>query len=328
MMNRHRRRVLALGLSLAAAGVACPVLAQGTYPVKPITIVVAYPAGGDTDALARMFAEKLQERLKQPVLIDNKPGASGVIGSAYVGKAAPDGYTLLLAPNTFAIAQFVLKTSGSSSYDVLGGFTPIIEADTLPMFLVASAASPYKSVKDVIEASKKGDLSYATPGSGSPMHILGEMVNKSTGATVVHVPYRGVAPAINDVLGGQVPLTYITLGPVAPHLPGGKLRLLAVASKQRSPLAPQVPTFAELGYPGLDVEGFHGLFAPKGTPAEVVKLLNAQMNEIIRLPDIQPRMNTWGAIPTGGTPQALQATLADTYGRFGKLIKDMHIQAE
>lgn len=332
MKNPTRRHLLASGLSVAAvaglAGLPGAAFAQAAYPAKPITIVVAYPAGGDTDALARMFAEKLQERLKQPVLIDNRPGASGVIGSAYVGKAAPDGYTLLLAPNTFAIAQFVLKTSGTSSYDVLGGFTPIIEADTLPMFLVASAASPYKSVKDVIEASKTGDLSYATPGTGSPMHILGEMVNKSTGAKVVHVPYRGVAPAINDVLGNQVPLTYITLGPVAPHLPGGKLRLLAVASKKRSPLAPDTPTFAELGYPGLEVEGFHGLFAPKGTPAAVVKLLNAQMNEIIKLPDVQPRMNTWGALPTGGTPDDLQATVAEAYNRFGKLIKEFGIQAE
>ena len=275
-----------------------------------------------------MFAEKLQERLKQPVLVDNRPGASGVIGSSYVSKAAPDGHTLLLAPNTFAIAQFVLKTSGSSSYDVLNGFAPIIEADTLPMFLVASASSPYKSVKDVVEASKKGELSYATPGSGSPMHVLGEMANKATGAKIAHVPYRGVAPAINDVLGGQVPLTYITLGPVAPHLPGGKLRLLAVASKKRSPLAPDTPTFAELGYPGLDVEGWHGLFAPKGTPAAVVKLLNAHMNEIIKLPDVQPRMNTWGALPTGGTPEALQATVAESYDRFGKLIKEFGIQAE
>lgn len=328
MMNIARRRTLALGLGLAAATLAGPSLAQSAYPSKPVTIVVAYPAGGDTDALARMFAEKLQERLKQPVLVDNKPGASGVIGSSYVAKAAPDGYTLLLAPNTFAIAQFVLKTSGTSSYDVLNGFTPIIEADTLPMFLVASSSSPYKNVKDVVEASKKGELSYASPGSGSPMHVLGEMANKSTGAKVVHVPYRGVAPAINDVLGGQVPLTYITLGPVAPHLPGGKLRLLAVASKERSPLAPDVPTFAEQGYKGLDVEGWHGLFAPKGTPADLVALLNKHMNEIVRLPELQSRIAQWGAIPTGGTPQQLQATVTETYNRFGKLIKDFGIQAD
>ena len=328
MMNIARRRALALGLGLAAASLATPSLAQQSYPNKPVTIVVAYPAGGDTDALARMFAEKLQERLKQPVLVDNKPGASGVIGSSYVAKAAPDGYTLLLAPNTFAIAQFVLKTSGSSSYDVLNGFTPIIEADALPMFLVASANSPYKSVKDVVDASKKSELSYASPGSGSPMHVLGEMTNKATGAKVVHVPYRGVAPAINDVLGGQVPLTYITLGPVAPHLPGGKLRLLAVASKQRTPLAPDVPTFTELGYKGLEVEAWHGLFAPKGTPADVVALLNKHMNEIVRLPDLQPRIATWGAIPTGGTPQALQAQVTETHNRFGKLIKEFGIQAD
>jgi tripartite-type tricarboxylate transporter receptor subunit TctC len=333
MMNFARRRALAigLGLGLAAATLAGPSLAQQpaqAYPTKPITLVVAYPAGGDTDALARVFAEKLSARIGQPVVVDNRPGASGVIGSAYVSKAAPDGYTLLLAPNTFAIAQFVLKTNGASSYDVLGGFTPIIEADRLPLFLVASPSTGFKTFKDAIDAAKTKELAYASPGSGSPMHILGEMVNKAAGVKIMHVPYRGVAPAVNDVLGGQVPLTYITLGPVAPHLPDGKLRLLAAASEGRSPLAPTVPTLQELGYKDLVFDGWHGLFAPKGTPADVVKVLNGHMNEILKMSDVVPKMTTLGAIPTGGTPDALAKTVASDHQRFGKLIKDFGIQAD
>ena len=328
MMNIARRHALAFGLGLAAATLATPSLAQPSYPSKPITIVVAYPAGGDTDALARVFAEKLQSRLGQPVVVDNKPGASGVIGSAYVSKAAPDGYTLLLAPSTFAIAQFVLKTTGSNSYDVLNGFTPIIEADRLPLFLVASPSTGFKTFKDAVDAAKKKELPYASPGTGSPMHILGEMVNKAAGTKMMHVPYRGVAPAVNDVLGGQVPMTYITLGPVAPYLPENKLRVLAAASESRSPLAPNVPTLVELGYKDLVVDAWHGLFAPKGTPAEVVKVLNGHMNEILKMSDVQPRMTVLGATPTGGAPDVLSKTVAADYQRFGKLIKDFGIQAD
>ena len=186
MMKSSRRQALALAASLAAAGAAGPLWAQA-YPAKPITIVVAYPAGGDTDALARLFAEKLSARVGQPVVIDNRPGASGVIGSSHVAKAPADGYTLLLAPSTFSIAQLVLKTGGSSSYDVLHGFTPIVQTGTLPLFLVASERSGFKSFKEV-QAAKGQSLSYASPGSGSPMHLLGELVNKSAGLSLGHVP--------------------------------------------------------------------------------------------------------------------------------------------
>src|SRR4051812_12436052 len=250
MMKTTRRQALAFALSLAAAVCVGPTWAQA-FPSKPVTIVVAYPAGGDTDALARLFAEKLSNRIGQPVVVDNRPGASGVIGSNYVAKAPADGYTLLLAPSTFSIAQLVLKTNGSAGYDVLNGFTPIIETGTLPLALVASSASGIRTFKDVAVAAKAQPLTFASPGSGSPMHILGEMVNKATGMDIRHVPYRGVAPAVNDVLGGHVPLTYITLGPVEPYLPNGKMVVLAVADQKRSALAPNVPTFQELGVKGV-----------------------------------------------------------------------------
>ena len=210
MMKKTRRQALALALSIAAAASAGPVWAQG-FPSKHITLVVAYPAGGDTDALARLFAEKLSTRIGQPVVVDNRPGASGVIGSSYVAKAPADGYTLLLAPSTFSIAQLVLKTNGSSSYDVLNGFMPIIQTGTLPLALVASTAAGIKSFKDLPAAAKAQPLSYASPGSGSPMHILGEMVNKAAGLNIRHVPYRGVAPALADLIGGQVQVLFDTM---------------------------------------------------------------------------------------------------------------------
>ncbi|MEJ8857926.1 tripartite tricarboxylate transporter substrate binding protein [Variovorax robiniae] len=325
-MKASRRQVLALALSAAAAGAAAPAVAQG-YPSKPITLVVAYPAGGDTDALARLFGEKLSSRLGQPVVVDNKPGASGVIGSSFVARAPADGYTLLLAPSTFSIAQLVLKP-GSAGYDVLNGFTPIIETGTLPLVLVASSGSGLKTFKDVATAAKSGPLSYASPGSGSPMHILGELVNKAAGIDLRHVPYRGVAPAVNDVLGGHVPLTYITLGPVAPYLPAGKMVPLAVADSKRSPLAPNVPTFEELGYKGLQVGAWHGLFGPKGMPVDIVKTLNAHFNEILKMPDVVARMETLGAIPLGGSPETLAKTNAADFERLGKVIKDLGIQAD
>ena len=327
MMKQSRRQVLALALSAAAAFAAAPALAQ-SYPSKPITLVVAYPAGGDTDALARLFGEKLSTRLGQPVVVDNRPGASGVIGSSYVAKAPADGYTLLLAPSTFSIAQLVLKTSSSAGYDVLNGFTPIIETGTLPLLLVAGSGAGMKTFKDVAAAAKTQSLSYASPGSGSPMHILGELVNKTVGIDLHHVPYRGVAPAVNDVLGGHVPLTYITLGPVAPYIPGAKMVPLAVADSKRSPLAPNVPTFEELGYKGLEVGAWHGVFGPKGMPADVVKTLNAHFNEILKMPDVVSRMATLGAIPLGGAPETLAKTNAADYERFGKVIKDLGIQAD
>ncbi len=319
-------RSLMLGLGLV--GAASAALAQGNWPSKPITIVVAYPAGGDTDALARVFAEKLAPRLGQPVLVDNKPGASGVIGSAFVGKAQPDGYTLLLAPNTFAMAQLVLKTSPQAGYDVTNGFTPIIQTGAQPLFIAAGPGTKAKSLKEAMEESKKGELAYASPGSGSPMHVLGEMFNKSAGANFRHVPYRGVAPALTDIAGGHVPLTWMTYGPIAPYIADGKMRLFAVAQAQRSPLAPDVPTLAELGYKNVEVTAWNGLYGPKGLPPEIVKTLNTQLNDIIKMPDVVAKMKTLGTIPVGGAPEVLAKTTAADLERFTRVVKELGIQAD
>lgn len=298
------------------------------WPTKPVTIVVAYPAGGDTDALARVFAEKLAPRLGQPVVVDNRPGASGVIGSNYVGKSAPDGYTLLLAPNTFTMAQLVLKTSPAAGYDVRS-FTPIIQPGTQPLFLVSGPGTQAKTLKDAVAASKSKDgLAYASPGSGSPMHVLGEMFNKATGAGFRHIPYRGVAPALTDVAGGHVPLTWMTYGPVEPYLAEGKMRLLGVAQAERSPLAPDAPTLAEQGYKGVEVSAWNGLYGPKGLSPEIVKTLNQHLNEIIRMPDVSAKMKLLGVLPLGGSPDVLAKTTLGDLERFTRIIKDLNIQAD
>lgn len=327
-MIRYRRQALLLAasacLALSAAG---SVMAQ-TYPSKPITIVVAYPAGGDTDAMARLYAEKLSTRLSQPVVVDNRPGASGTIGASYVSKAHPDGYTLLMAPSTFSIAQQVLKAGTATSYDEINGFTPVMLTSVQPLFIATGSGVAVKDLKDLVAQSKTKPLTYASPGSGSPMHILGEMFNKSAGVKIGHVPYRGVAPAITDVLGGHVPVVLTTYGPAAPYLANGKMNLLAVADPQRSVLAPNVPTLAELGYKDVEVGAWQGIFAPKGLSPEVTKTLNTHFNEILKMPDVVSRMAVLGALPAGGEPARLAQVNARDYTRFGKVIKELGIQAD
>ena len=317
------RATLLAGVAAAAGGA----WAQPAWPAKPISIVVAYPAGGDTDAVARLLAEKLSTRLKQPVLVDNRPGASGVIGSSFVGKALPDGYTLLMAPSTFTMAQLVLKTGPGSSYDVRA-FTPIFQVGAQPLFLVAGGGTKLQSVSDAVRAGKSAPLTYASPGSGSPMHVLGEMFNKAAGTSFKHVPYRGVAPALTDVVGGHVPLTWITYGPVEPYLKDGKIRLLGVAQAERSALAPSVPTLAEQGVAGVGVTAWNGLYGPKGLPANVTQTLNKHLNEIIREPEVAQRMRTLGMIPVGGTPETLSKTTIADLERFTQVVKDLGIQAD
>jgi tripartite-type tricarboxylate transporter receptor subunit TctC len=326
-MKITRRLALAATVSAAALAVAAPAIAQAPWPSKPITIVVAYPAGGDTDAMARLYAEKLSARLGQPVVVDNKPGASGIIGNSFVAKAAPDGYTLLMTPSTFSIATLVVKTGAGNGYDVLNDFTPIVLTGTQPLFLVAGS-NQGKDLKEVVAAAKAKPLTYASPGSGSPMHILGEMFNKAAGVKVSHVPYRGVAPAVNDVLGGHVPLTWITWGPVAPYVASGKMVPIAVADSVRSPLAPNVPTLAELGIKGVEVGAWQGLMAPKGLPPEIARRLNAHMNEILKMPDVAVKMKVFGGLPAGGDAARLAKVNADDHARFSNIIKDFGISAE
>ncbi len=319
-------------LAAVAAGAVCaaPALVQAqAYPNKQINIIVSFPPGGDTDALARVFAEKLAARTGQSVVVETKTGASGTIGNSYVAKAAPDGYTLLFTPNTFATAPLVLKPGTGATYDPLNDFTPIVLAGTSSLFLVVNTASGIKSVSELVVAAKSGKVTnYASPGSGSPMHILGAMFNKATGTNVAQIAYRGSGPAIVDLVGGQIPMMYTTLGPVAQHIATGKLVNLAVADAKRSPLAPNVPTLAEAGVKDVEVGAWQGFMGPKGLSADVVKVINGHMNEILKMPDVLARMTTLALLPVGGEPAALARINADHHSRYGKVIKEAGIQAD
>jgi tripartite-type tricarboxylate transporter receptor subunit TctC len=303
-------------------------LAQA-WPAKTVTLIVSYPPGGDSDALARVFAEKLGQRIGQQVVVENRPGASGTIGNALVAKAAPDGYTLLWTPSTIATATLVLKAGTGAQYDVLNDFTPVFHAGNQSLFVVVNTASGITNLKDMVSAVKAGKLpTYASPGSGSPMHILGEMFNKSAGVKIQQVPYRGSAPAITDLVGGHVNMSYTTLGPVTPHVLTGKLRTLAVADSKRSPLAPEVPTLAELGFRDSEIGAWQGVFAPKGLSADIVRTLNGHFNEILKMTDVQARMTQLALVPLGGEPAALGRALSNDHDRYGKVIKEFGIQAD
>ena len=325
-MQANRRLILAA--AAASTLIAAPALAQ-TYPAKTITVVVAYPPGGDTDAIARMLSEKLSQRLKQPVVIDNKPGAGGTIGNSFVGRANPDGYTLLFTPSPFTTAPMVMKLPPNASYDVLNGFEPIIKTATQPLVLVANPGAGVKTIPDMVAAAKSGKaLSYASPGAGSPMHVIAEWLNHAAGVKITHVPYRGVGPSVTDVVAGHVNTAWVTLGPVTQYFAQGRLVPLAIGDVKRSPLAPNIPTLVEHGYKDVVVGAWNGFFAPKGTPADVVKLLNGHLNEILKAPEVVEKLATFGALPAGGAPEVLGKTNAAEYDVMSRITKELGITAD
>ena len=322
------RRQLVIAALAACASVSSPSFAQ-TWPAKPVTIVVSYPPGGDTDAIARLFADRLSQRIKQTVLVENRPGAGGTLGNTYVGRAPADGYTLLFTPNPFTTAPMVMNLPAASSYDVLNGFEPVIKTATQPLVLVAHPSAGFRTVQEMVAQSKAGKaLNYATPGAGSPMHIVAEWLNKSAGVKLAHVPYRGVGPAVTDVTAGHVQTAWVTLGAVSQYVNTGRLIQLTIADAQRSPLAPSVPTLVEAGYKDVVVGAWNGFFAPKGTPAEVVRALNVHFNEIIKAPDVVEKLAAFGALPAGGGPEVLARTNASEYEAMGKIIRELGIKAE
>ena len=329
-----KRRKLVASLACAAAALVSPFIAgqaaaQAAYPSKPITMVVSYPAGGDSDSLARLYAEKLTAKLGQNVIVENRPGASGTIGNAFVAKAPADGYTLLFTPNTISIATLVLKPGSGAAYDALNDFTPIIQACNQSLFMVSSVSSGLTNVKGVVEAAKANKLKgYGSPGSGSPMHILGELFNSAAGVKIQQIPYRGSAPSVIDLLGGQIPFIYTTIGSVQQHVASGKLAVVAVADAQRTPLLPNVPTIAEAGFKDVNVGAWQGLMGPKNLPADIVKTLNTAMNDILKMPDVIARMTTLGGIAVGGEPAVLARSNIADHTRYAKVIKEFGIQAD
>ena len=324
MISRRMSFLTALALAVLAGPPS--VLAQ-SWPTKPVTLVVSYPAGGDTDAVARLYAEKLSTRLGQPVIVDNRPGASGMIGDKAVANAANDGYTLLFTPSQFASAHHVVKST-TVARDPVADFTPIIEAGYISLVLVTSPSSGIKDVKQIVTDAKNGRaLTYGSPGTGSPMQFVGEMLNKAAGTKLSHVAYRGVAPSVVDALGGHIPLVWATPGTVIQHIQSGRLVALAVSDPVRSKLFPNVPTLLEAGYPVV-LKAWLGLLGPKGLSPEIVRVVNTHMNEIIGMPDVQSKMASLGVLPEGGTPAKFAQAIAEDDQKFSVMAKEFAIRAD
>lgn len=320
-----RRRLLAM---CAASLVACPALAQEWPAGKLITYVVPYPAGGGTDVLGRNIAQRLGPALGTNVIVDNKPGATGTIGAAFVARAQPDGLTLLgttIGPQ--AIAPHLL---GKLPYDPIAGFEPVITLGTIPHILVVGAGQPFRTVADLVAAGKAqpGRLAFASGGNGTILQMQAELLQQQTGARFIHVPYKGDTPALQDTLGGQVQFMFAPAAAALPHIQAGKLRALAVTSAARLPALPQVPTMGEAGFKDFVVEQWHAVFAPAKTPAATVQRLNAEIGKVLKDPAITALAEKLGITLAGGTPRQLGALQKADSAKWAKVIRDGNIKAD
>jgi len=327
-MQVARRTLIAASLSaLALSAIVLPAQAEDKWPSKPITYVVPFPAGGTTDILARLIGQKLGPALGTNVIIDNRPGAGGNIGSELVARAAPDGYTIMGGTiSSHSINASLYKLS----YDPLKSFAPITLIGTNANVLVVNPASPFKSVKELIAAAKAkpASLSFASAGNGTSQHLSAELFKTMTGIDMVHIPYKGSAPAIQDVIGGQVPLMFDTTVVAGPFIQSGKVRPLAVTSAKRVASMPDVPTMAEAGVPGYEVVSWQAMFAPAGTPPAIVQRLQTEVAAILKQPDVQERLAKLGVEPSGMAPQQLAEFQAAEIAKWAKVVKAANVKVD
>lgn len=320
----RRRAALGLLLLAATAGVTAPSAAQPAgYPSRPVRFVVPYPPGGPTDLMARLLQPELQQRLGVPVIIDNKAGAGGNVGSAEVARQAPaDGHTLLLAASgPMAVNQSLYKTM---PFDALTDLAPVVQISSFPLVLEVHPALGPKTLKDFIAQSKArpDDFSYASAGNGTPQHLAGEIYAKAQSLKLSHVPYKGAGPALNDVLGGQVKVMFDIVASSLPHLQAGKLVPLAVTSAQRSPMLPNVPTMAEAGLPNVEITAWHGIAVRAGTPRPIVDRLNAAVNDAFKNPAFRKKWEELGTPVVGGTPEQFGQLIRTETVRLGRVVKE------
>ncbi|MBK7529488.1 tripartite tricarboxylate transporter substrate binding protein [Piscinibacter sp.] len=317
------RRSLA---SLIAVAACLPFTAVAQeWPAKPIRIVVPFAAGGTSDILARALGERLQAALKQTVIIDNKAGAGGVIGADSVAKSAPDGTTFLLG--TIASHAINPVLNPKMPYDAAKDFAPVILLGSISNVLLVGSDQPYKNVKELIAAVKaKPGMPFASAGQGSSQHMSGEAFRLLAGVELTHVPYKGSAPAIQDVIGGQIPMSFETATVALPHIQSGKVRALAVTSARRSKVLPDTPTLQEAGVAGFDVSSWQALYAPAGTPAAIVKRLNAEIEKIIAEPEMKARMDGLGLDHSPNTPEQFTAFGQSELVKWAKIVKDGNVK--
>ncbi len=325
-MSDTRKRVLirasfAAGTLGLLTSIAPGALAQ-SYPSKPITLVVPFTVGGTTDILARLVGQQLSERLKQRVIVENRPGAGANIGTAQVARAAPDGYTLLMGTiGTHAINQSLYK---NLTFDPIKDFAPVTRVAMVPNVLVVNPSLPVKSVQELIAYGKAnpGKLTFASAGSGSSIHLSGELFKSMTGVNMLHVPYKGSSPAVTDLIGGQVTTMFDNLPSSMPHIKSGKLRAVAVTSAKRSPSLPDVPTVAEAGLSGYEATSWFGILAPAGTPAPIINQLNTQIVQALSDPEVRKQMAEQGAEPHPEKPDEFAAFIGSETAKWAKVVKD------
>jgi len=299
----------------ATAAVAQP------YPSKPTRMIVPYPPGGSADILARAIGAKVGEGLGQPVVIDNRPGAGTIIGTEATAKAAPDGYTFMLG--TVSSHAINPALNPKLPFDPVKDFTPLALVASIPFAMIVHPSVPAKSVREFVALakSKPGQLNYSSAGNGTSNHLAGELLKSMAGINIVHVPYKGSAPALNDLIAGQVSLMFDLVLTAAPHIKSGAARGLAVTGAQRSAVLPDLPTVAESGLPGYEVSAWFGIFAPAGLPQPVAKRLNAEFVKVMREPDLKQRLASLGADPLTSTPEEFSTYLRSEIDKWAKVVK-------
>jgi tripartite-type tricarboxylate transporter receptor subunit TctC len=324
-MFRFSRRAIFAALALSACTTA---FSQTAYPDKPIRLVVPYPPGGFTDILGRQLATQLQTRLGQNVIVDNKGGGGSTIGSAMVARAPADGYTLLLVAPDLAINESLMASR--LSYDARKDFSPVIRAAWSPMVLVAHPSVPAKNVSEFLALAKArpGKINFASGGIGTGAHLALELFKTRAGVDLTHVPYKGNGPATSDLLGGQVSAMFLQYAVAKPHVASGKLVMLATPSGKRSLAIPDVPTIAESGLPGFDVEPWFGIVAPAGTPAVIVNRLNAEIGKIMQQNDVKDMLAGVGAAPSVSTPQEFGKFIDSEISRWAEVVKASGAKAD
>lgn len=317
--------VLSLCASFATATAAS---AQSSYPAKPLRLVLGFPAGTNVDVLARPIAQRMTELLGQPVIVDNRPGATGLIANEFVAKAPPDGYTLLVAPGSSLTSTPHLKLK--MPYDALKDFAPIIQINSFPQVLIVNPVVPAKTVKELIAIarSRPGVLTFGSSGTGSAFHLAGELFKTMAGIDMLHVPYKGGNVALTDLLGGRIDLMFYSLAIANPHINAGKLRALAVTGLKRDPLQPKLPTIDESGLKDYEITGWHGFLAPAGTPREIVGRLNATVAKVLGTSEIRELWASQGMEVVVNTPEQFAQRIRADYVKYGAIVKKVGITPE
>jgi tripartite-type tricarboxylate transporter receptor subunit TctC len=317
--------------SVALAGFALTTslaVAQGNWPNRAISLVVPYPPGASTDFIGRLIRDPLEEQLKVPVVVENRPGAGGTTGAAQVAKAAPDGYTFMVTVN--APVTMNAHMQKNFPFDPMKAFTPVIKVADVVMTLAVNAKLPVNNVQELIDYAKKNPdqkMSFGSAGIGSAHHIAGELLKQKTGINMVHVPYRGGGPAIADLVAGHIPISFGTTPAVLPQAQAGTIRIVGLVEQKRSPDLPDIPTISET-VPGVFTFNWLGVFAPLGTPKPIVDRVNAIISETIKRPDVIAKLKTQGATPVGGTPEDLQKSMQEEFDHWTKVIPSIGITPE